>query len=92
MVMRTDSEPELAVGIRLFWAIIFVVSLVVGVPILIGRVLPSAPHAAPETMAQPEVLTDRDSIPMAVSSQELPKAQAPPLELLQGSFGRLSLK
>jgi hypothetical protein len=89
--MRADTEPELAVGLRLFWATIFVVSLLVGVPILIGRVLPSATHAAPETMAQPEVLTARGSIPMAVSSPELPKAQAPPLELLQGSFGRLSL-
>ena len=85
--MRTDSEPELAVGMRLFWATIIAVILVIGLPILIGHVLSSTPHAARETVASPEVLAGRRS-----SSQELPKAQAPPLELLQGSFGRLSLK
>ena len=90
--MRTDSEPELAVGMRLFWATIIAVILVIGLPILIGHVLSSTPHAARETVASPEVLAGRRSMPVAVSSQELPKAQAPPLELLQGSFGRLSLK
>jgi hypothetical protein len=85
-VMRTDSEPELAVGMRLFWATIIAVILVIGLPILIGHVLSSTPHAARETVAPPEVLAGRRSMPVAVSSQELPKGPGAPIGIAAKQF------
>jgi hypothetical protein len=79
--MRTAAEPELAVGIRLFWATVVTIILVVVLPLFVGRALQSPAHLVPETMARPTVVTDRLSTPTVDATQELPKAQPPPPEL-----------
>jgi hypothetical protein len=91
---RTDAEPELAVGTRLFWATIFTVTLVVLIPLMAGWLLRSTPEPRAK-MGHPAVVVQKapvvlDPVPAVVPS--LPKAQAPPLELLHDSPGHLASK
>jgi hypothetical protein len=92
---RTDAEPELTVGTRLFWATIFAMALVVVIPLMAGWLLRSAPEPTSAKMSHPAVVVQKapvvlDPPPAVVPS--LPKAQAPPLELLRYSPGYLALK
>jgi hypothetical protein len=85
-IISTDDEASSALGLRLFWATIAVVTIGIGVPVLISLALPSAPHPAPQTIAV-STLADGASVPPVISSRKLPKAQPPPPELLQSKPG-----
>ena len=76
------TEPELAVGLRLFWACIVTMTLVVAIPITIGWMLRPTPDPTPAAVIRPAILADRVDSPKAITPRDLPKAQAPPLELL----------
>jgi hypothetical protein len=82
----SGSEPELALGWRLFWASILAMTLVVVIPITVGWLLQPIPDPTPAVI-HPAILADRVASPKVIT--DLPKAQAPPLELLQYSSGHV---
>jgi hypothetical protein len=86
------AEPELALGLRLFWASIVVMTLVVAIPIFVGWMLKPATDLGPEAVIRPAILGDHVASPKVVAPHDLPKAQSPPLELLQYSPGHVVSK
>jgi hypothetical protein len=88
--LSAAAEPELAVGLRLFWASIVTMTLVIAIPITLGWMLRPAPDPTAAAVTRPAILTDRVAPPKAVTPHNLPKAQAPPLELLQYSPGHVA--
>jgi hypothetical protein len=86
----TDAEPDLTVGTRLFWATIFTMILVVLIPLMTGWLLRSAPEPTPAEMSRPAVPVVLNIPPAVIPS--LPKAQAPPPELLRYSPAHLASK
>lgn len=90
--MQTTAEPELVLGIRLFWATILGITLVFLIPIMAGWMFRSASHRAPEMMAVPALVTTHIAPPIAPLLQELPKAQPPPPELLSSRLGHVALR
>jgi hypothetical protein len=86
------AEPELALGLRLFWATILALALVVVIPITVRWMLQSTPDLSPEALIRPAILADRVvPAPKVVLPHQLPKVQAPPLELLLGIASHLAL-
>jgi hypothetical protein len=90
-----DAEPELAIGTRLFWATLLAITLVFLIPIMAGWLLRSAPESTPTMTTRPAVIVEKepivlDPLPASIPSPNLPKAQPPPLELLQNSPGYLA--
>jgi hypothetical protein len=90
-----DAEPELAIGTRLFWATILAMTLVFVIPIMAGWLLRSAPEPVLAKTTRPAVIAEKgpvvlDPLPAVIPSPNLPKAQPPPLELLQNSPGYLA--
>jgi hypothetical protein len=77
------AEPELA---------LVVMTLVVAIPIAVAWLLRPIPVPGPKTVIGPAVLGDRVAPPKAATRYDLPKAQAPPLELLQYSPGHVASK
>jgi hypothetical protein len=80
--LNPAAEPELALGLRLFRASILAMTLVVAIPITLGWMLRPAPNPTPAAVIRPAILADRVDSPKVVTPRDLPKAQAPPLELL----------
>jgi hypothetical protein len=67
-------------------------TLVVAIPIAVAWLLRPIPVPGPKTVIGPAVLGDRVAPPKAATRYDLPKAQAPPLELLQYSPGHVASK
>jgi hypothetical protein len=89
---HATAEPELALGLRLFWAIILAMTLVIVIPITLGWSLRPAPDPGAEVVIRPAILADRVASPKEITPQDLPKAQAPPLQLLQYGRGHVAPK
>jgi hypothetical protein len=86
------ADPELAAGLRLFWASILAMTLVVVIPIFLGWMLRPAPDPTLAPVIRPPILANRVASPKVITPRDLPKAQAPPLELLHYSPGYVAPK
>jgi hypothetical protein len=89
--MSAPAEPGLAVGLRLFWATILAMTLVLVIPLTAGWALRPVPHAAPVAMSRPVIAPDPIAVAIPVAPKGLPEAQRPPQELLLNSQGPLAL-
>jgi hypothetical protein len=83
IVDSTAENPVSAVGFRLFWATIVGVIIGIGLPICIGWALQPSPHPEPVTIIRTAIVSEAAPQPASKQAVRLPKAQAPPLELLQ---------
>jgi hypothetical protein len=90
--MDIAAEPGLALGVRLFWATLLAMLLVVVLPIMLGSALRRPSDVAPGTITHPIISTGHVAEPaQSITSRALPRAQPPPRELLNNSarlYGR----
>jgi hypothetical protein len=91
--MDMAAEPGLALGVRLFWATLLAVLLIVVLPIMLGSALRPPSDVAPGTITHLIISTGRVAEPaQSITSRALPRAQPPPRELLPnnsvGLYGR----
>jgi hypothetical protein len=80
--MCTAPEPEAAVGMRLFWALI----VGIGLPIVLAWALQSSPHPEPVTIIRTAIISETATQLPTKHATKLPKAQSPPLEPLRGAL------
>jgi hypothetical protein len=64
-------------------------TLVVVIPITIAWMFRPAPDPDPAAVIRSSILADHIASPKVVTPHDLPKAQSPPLELLQYSPGHV---
>jgi hypothetical protein len=67
-------------------------TLVVVIPITVGWSPRPAPEPTPEVVIRPAILANRVASSKEITPHDLPKAQAPPLQPLQYSRGRVAPK